>query len=107
MQVNQTQPLQLAAQVLEAGNLAMFRATPFNRFGWAILDRWAMNSPQALKVLEAQGAVTLFNRVLTQQRTEEDVLDRNQTLLSQGSTPMEVLAMNEVATELAPETVTP
>ena len=100
MLVGQMQPLEVAAQVLQPESLAMLRVGPFNRFGWTVTDRWAMNSPKALRELEAQGAVVLFNRVLNQQRLEEEVLDRNLDLLTRGSTPMEVLTMNEVATEL-------
>lgn len=70
------QPLEIAACVLRPETLDAVRRLPdFSRRGWCILDRWALNSPDALRRLEAEGEVILLGRVLEQQRIEQRVID--------------------------------
>ncbi len=96
----QTERLEIAARVLTPTSIQMIRKAPFNWVGWTIADRWAMNSPKALKALEAEGTVMLYTRILKQQRIEQEVLDRNAPQLATSMTPMEILHENEVQTEL-------
>lgn len=46
------QPLAIAARVLKPDSLAAVRGLgDFSLRGWGILDRWALNSPEALRCL--------------------------------------------------------
>lgn len=91
-------PLTIAAKVLSPDSVKAVLKEPFSLQGWKILDRWAFNTPDKLRQLEAQGQIVFLNRVLEQQRMELKVL--------QDATPAErmaeweLLAANEIATEL-------
>ena len=101
MITGKTQPLQLAARILTPENLDMFRQQPFNSYGWTILDRWAVQEPEALKALQEQGEIVLFDRVLQQQELEQETILNNKEARDKGLTPMEVLAMEGIPTQLA------
>lgn len=92
----QTQPLAVASRVLKPSTLRAASRAPYNRFGWKILDRWAMNSPQKLVALEKQGEVVLLGRLLEQQTVEQEALTEPQTNLADH----EVLEMSHIQTEL-------
>lgn len=92
----QTEPLVQAAKVLKMSTLRAASKAPYNRFGWAILDRWAMNSPRQLIELEAQGEVILLGRLLEQQTIEQEAL----TNATPEMAPHETLAMREIESEL-------
>ncbi|WP_247655471.1 hypothetical protein [Stutzerimonas frequens] len=101
MLTGQHQPLELAAKVLQNETLQAVRSSPsFNLQGWKILDRWAFNSPQELRALEDQGEVILLGRLLEQQQLEQQVLSRSLDQLQQGQMEHEILAQNEINTEL-------
>lgn len=100
MLTEETKPLEIAARVLKKETLALLSRDPFNRFGWAILDRWAMNNPDALQALERQGRVALYDRLLTQQRAEQAVLSASAAELTRGTTEAEILKTYQVPTEL-------
>ena len=101
MLTGQHQPLVLAAKVLQNETLQAVRNSPsFNLQGWKILDRWAFNSPQELRALEDQGEVILLGRLLEQQQLEQQVLSRSLDQLQQGQMEHEILAQNEINTEL-------
>lgn len=104
MQIGPPKLLEAAAQVLTQETMMEIRAQqPINRFGWAILDRWATNSPEKLKALEIEdGVVWLLMKVLDQQALEMDILTSDEALAQQrtGLVPHEILAMHEVNTEL-------
>lgn len=92
----QTKPLEQASKFLQVSTLQAVSKTPYNRFGWAILDRWATNSPRKLVELEAQGEVVLLGRLLEQQNLEQEAL----TEASPEMAPHETLAMREIESEL-------
>jgi hypothetical protein len=92
-------PLTIARQVLQPASIAAFRMSPFNFHGWKILDRWAFNSPEKLRALEATGLIALLSRVLDQQHTEMGALI-DAMRHSEGLAEHEVLTMQEIRTEL-------
>lgn len=100
MILNKTQPLEIAARILTAEHLALFRHQPFNLYGWTILDRWAMNEPAALKALQEEGTVVIYDRLMQQQELEQGVLLENSAMLQGGLTPTEVLLSKGVPLNL-------
>lgn len=91
------QPLALAARVLKPETLAAVRdLADFSLRGWRILDRWALNSPDELRRLEAEGEVVLLGQLLEQQRIEQRAVDRQPV----GMPELEALAIAKVQTEL-------
>lgn len=91
------QPLALAGRVLQPVTLAAVRSlADYSLRGWRILDRWALNSPDALRDLEAEGEVVLLGRLLEQQRIEQRAVDRQPV----GLPELEALAIAKVQTEL-------
>jgi hypothetical protein len=97
----QTQPLAIAANILKPTTMQAVRRSPsFHLQGWKILDRWAFNSPEKLRSLEAQGEVILLGRLLEQQAVEHQALTRSLEQIQSGLTEHEILAMNEINTEL-------
>lgn len=95
-----TKPLEIAARVLSPQSLNLVARAPFSRRGWAIADRWAMNSPQELRALEGKGAELLTARLLVQQEREEKALLDNAEMLDSGTAEHEVLVLAQVETEL-------
>jgi len=93
-----TQPLTIAARVLTPETLqAVRRLSDYSLRGWRILDRWAFNSPDALRRLEASGEILLLERLLVQQRIEQEAVNAQA-----GDMPeIEALRLAEVRTELA------
>lgn len=92
----QSKPLEQASKFLQASTLRAVSKAPYNRFGWAILDRWATNSPRQLVELEAKGEVVLLGRLLEQQDLEQEAL----TEASPEMAAHETLAMREIKSEL-------
>lgn len=90
--------LSIAAQVLSSSTIEHVCRQPFNVYGWRILDRWAYNAPEQLRVLEGKGIVVLLNRLLEQQRREFDVLTSPRDTHLSG---MEKLQLHEIQAELA------
>ncbi|WP_226034429.1 hypothetical protein [Aquitalea palustris] len=102
MLTGQTQPLEMAKKVLNPETLQAVVKAPYNQYGWEILDRWAYNTPQVLKDLEAQGEVVLLGRLLEQQQLEQQVLTTQEALeaLTTGVVKHELLLQYQVETEL-------
>ena len=100
MLIGNTQLLVVAARVLKPETLAYVRKAPYDLQGWKILDRWAMNSPERLKALEAEGLIVFMNRLLDQQNLEQKILLESMMLREEGLMDHEILALNEIATEL-------
>ena len=94
-------PLEIAARVLTIETLKGVARSPFTSRGWAIADRWALNSPTALKALEGQGWEVLRARLLSQQQAETAALLANAESLDSGTAEHEVLSLAEIDTELA------
>jgi hypothetical protein len=75
----------------------------FNRYGAAILNRWAGSQPEELRKLERKGgAFRILSMVLTQQQIEQEILERSEQLLAKGLTDHEILEMHEVEIRLFP-----
>lgn len=96
-------PLRIASGVLAATTIeSVRRSTSYNACGWQILDRWAFNSPEQLRSLEAQGELLLLGRLLEQQILEHEALISPFALAQrrQGLAEHEVLALWGISTEL-------
>ncbi|WP_439877352.1 hypothetical protein [Pseudomonas prosekii] len=96
-------PLSLAANVLASSSIqSVLRSSSYHARGWQILDRWAVNCPDQLRNLEADGEVIMLGRLLEQQEIEHEVLSSTAGLeqCSQGLAEHEVLALHETRTEL-------
>ncbi|MCC8514228.1 hypothetical protein [Xanthomonas euvesicatoria] len=101
MLTGQTQPLSIAAKILKPTTIQAVRRSPsYHLQGWKILDRWAFNSPEKLRSLEAQGEVILLGRLLEQQTIEHQVLSRSIDQKQNGLTEHDILASDEINTEL-------
>jgi len=101
MIIGQQQPLAIATSVLKPTTIEAVRRSPsFHLRGWKILDRWALDSPERLQQLEAQGEVILLGRLLEQQTIEHQVLSRSLEQGQNGMTEHEILAANEIHTQL-------
>lgn len=102
MLVGQTKPLEIAQRVLSEQTLRLVMTPSFNVTGWKILDRWAMNSPAALKALEQAGEVPFLSRLLDQQRIEHEILTLPESLEAKqlGLMEHEILAQHQIETEL-------
>lgn len=74
---------------------AVLSLSDYNLRGWRILDRWALNTPDALLRLETEGEVVLLGRLLDQQRIEQRAVDSQQAM-----TDADALEIAEVQTEL-------
>jgi hypothetical protein len=98
MQTSPTSPLSIAATVLSTETLRATSKAPFTAQGWKILDRWAYNSPEKLRALEAKGLIALLTRLRDQQTWEQDAL--NSSPLGEGLAEHEILARAEINTEL-------
>lgn len=95
--------LSIAANVLANASIeSVLRSSSYHARGWQILDRWAFNSPERLRRLEADGEVILLGRLLEQQEIEHQVLSSALGLeqRSRGLAEHEVLALHEITTEL-------
>ena len=100
MLLEQTSPLALAARVLQPATLRAVHGRPFNLRGWAVLDRWAVNTPGSLRALEAQGLDVLRARLLAQQVRELEVLEAYAETFGTATPDHEVLNLAGVETEL-------
>lgn len=96
-------PLKIASGVLAATTIDSVRqSTSYHACGWKILDRWAFNSPEQLRALEAQGELLLLGRLLEQQIVEHKALisPLGLTQRRQGLAEYEILALSGISTEL-------
>ena len=66
-----TYPLESARKVLRPETINDVRSGGYTSLGYSILDRWALNSPEKLKMLEAMGTLDLLV-TLDQQATIEN-----------------------------------
>ena len=98
----QTAPLQIARQVLRPETLYEIRNMKYGRQAYSILDRWAMNQPEDLRQLEAQGMISLMLALSYQTRMETQVLDSPsaQQAAEQGMCSMDILRSFGIDTSL-------
>jgi hypothetical protein len=101
--VSNNAPLSIAARVLASTTIeSILRSPSFHACSWKILDRWAFNSPEKLRLLEADGEVVLLGRLLEQQVLEHEALSSTagSDHRNQGLTEHEVLTLYGVVTDL-------
>lgn len=70
----QTNPLEIASTVLKPETIQEVRSGRYSNSGYLILDRWALNSPDELKRLEAQGETAFMLKLYGQQQEEAHTL---------------------------------
>ena len=70
----QTNPLDIARTVLKPETIHDLKVRGFTNSAYLILDRWALNSPDELKRLEAEGNLALQIRLDQQQAIEKRTL---------------------------------
>ena len=100
-----TNPLELASRVLEPETIRKIRHhRGLNRLHYLILDRWALNEPEALKRLELSGKTTmrLVGRLYDQEVREEQALcsDEGIQMRMSGMSNWEILELMGVDTRL-------
>ena len=70
----QTFPLEIARKVLKPEIINDVRSGGYTSLGYSILDRWALNSPEELKKLEAMGNIPFMVKLYGQQQKEAEAL---------------------------------
>ena len=70
----QTFPLEIARKVLKPETINDVRSGGYTSLGYSILDRWALNSPEDLKKLEAMGDIPFMVKLYGQQQKEAEAL---------------------------------
>ena len=70
----QTSPLEIARKVLKPATINDVRSGGYTSLGYSILDRWALNSPEELKKLEAMGDIPFMVKLYGQQQKEAEAL---------------------------------
>ena len=70
----QTYPLEIARKVLKPETINDVRSGGYTSLGYSILDRWALNSPEDLKKLEAMGDIPFMVKLYGQQQKEAEAL---------------------------------
>ena len=67
-------PLEIARKVLKPETINDVRSGGYTSLGYSILDRWALNSPDELRKLEAMGSFDFDLKLYGQQQTEAQAL---------------------------------
>ena len=71
----QTYPLEIARKVLRPETINDVRSGGYTSLGYSILDRWALNSPEKLKMLEAMGTLELLVTLDQQATIEKPIIE--------------------------------
>ena len=71
----QNYPLEIARKVLKPETINEVRSGGYTSLGYSILDRWALDSPDELRKLEAKGELAFDLKVYGQQQTEARALN--------------------------------
>ncbi len=100
----QTAPLEIASRILKPETIREVRAAEWTNpnLAFSILDRWALNSPDMLKALEAKGAFVLIMRLDQQQSLEARTLNSDTAweMSRRGMSDWEILSELGMDTEL-------
>jgi hypothetical protein len=98
----QTAPLEIAATVLKPETIREVRIRGFTNSAYLILDRWAMNSPDELKALEAKGQIAFDLKLYGQQQEEAHALNSDTAweMSQRGMSDWEILEILRIDTEL-------
>ena len=88
-----THPLDIARTVLKPETIEEVKTGGFPNSAYLILDRWALNSPEELKTLEAKGKIAFDLKVYGQQQTEARALSSETARLAslRGMSDSEIL----------------
>lgn len=94
--------LEIARSVLKPETILDIRSGGYTSRGYSILDRWALNSPDELKKLEAQGKIAFDLKLYGQQQTEARALQSPaaQRMSQNGLSDWEILESLGVDTSL-------
>ena len=68
-------PLEIARKVLKPKTINEVRSGGYTSLGYSILDRWALDSPEELKRLEALGELDFDLKLYGQQQKETHALN--------------------------------
>ena len=98
----QSYPLEIARKVLKPETINDVRSGGNTSLGYSILDRWALNSREELKRLEAMGSFDFDLKVYGQQQTEARALSSETARLAglQGMSDWEILESMGIDTSL-------
>jgi hypothetical protein len=98
----QTAPLEIARRVLKPETIREVRSGGYTNSGYLILDRWALNSPDELKKLEAKGQIAFDLKLYGQQQEEHHALSSEtaRQLSQKGWNDWEILREMGIDTEL-------
>jgi hypothetical protein len=77
-----TEPLEIAAAILTPETIRIVREDGYTASACRILDRWALNSPDALKRLEARGVMAFETRLNAQLKAEIDACNSESARLA-------------------------
>lgn len=89
----QTRPLEIAGTVLHPDTIRSVRNRGFSNSAYLILDRWALNTPDALQRLEQSGTFALMRRLSEQYEAEAETLNSDSAWIAsrQGMSDFEIL----------------
>lgn len=94
----QTGLLEIAKTVLKPETILDVRSGGYSSRAYSILDRWALNSPDELMRLEAQGKIPFDLKLYSQQQKEAKALmsKQAQEMRKQGLSDLEILQAMEI-----------
>ena len=97
-----TNPLEIASRVLKPETIQEVKRGGYTSSAYSILDRWALNSPDELKALEAQGEIAFDLKLYGQQQTEAQALNSESARQAKlrGMSDWEILELAGVDTAL-------
>ena len=78
----QTEPLEIACGILKPETVRAIQRDGYTKTAYCILDRWALNSPDELTRLEAQGIMAFEKRLNAQLETEITAYNSNSAQLA-------------------------
>jgi hypothetical protein len=93
-------PLAIAARVLAPDTLCALRRHPYHLAAWRIADRWAVDQPERLRALEAEGEIFVLIRLLEQQQLEHEALLDSSEALCTGLSPTDILLQRGIELRL-------
>lgn len=97
-----TAPLGIARTVLKPETIREVKSGGYTNSAYLILDRWALNSPDELKALEAQGEIAFDLKLYGQQQTEAQALNSESARQARlrGMSDWEILEQAGIDTKL-------
>ena len=97
-----TAPLEIARKLLRPETINEVRCGEYTNSAYLILDRWALNSPDELKRLEAKGETAFMLALYGQQQKEAHILNSESARQAklQGMTDWEILEEAGIDTQL-------